>query len=55
MLKTLNCGIGMILVINKKNISKISKILEKKNEDFIIIGEIIETQIDSPKIIYYRD
>ena len=54
MLKTLNCGIGMILVVNKKNITKISKILEKKNEDFYIIGEIIETQIDSPKIIYHR-
>ena len=55
MLKTLNCGIGMILVINQKDIRKISKILEKKNEDFYIIGEIIETQIDSPKVIYHRD
>jgi len=55
MLKTLNCGIGMILVINQNDITKISKILETKNEDFYIIGEIIETQIDSPKIIYHRD
>ena len=55
MLKTLNCGIGMILVINQKDITKISKILEKKNEGFYIIGEIIETQIDSPKVIYHRD
>ena len=55
MLKTLNCGIGMILVINQKDITKISKILEKKNEDFNIIGEIIETPIDSPKVIYHRD
>ena len=55
MLKTLNCGIGMILVINQKDITKISKILEKKNEDFYIIGEIIETHIDSPKVVYHRD
>jgi phosphoribosylaminoimidazole (AIR) synthetase len=45
----------MILVVNQKDIKNISKILEKKNEDFYIIGEIIETQIDSPKIIYHRD
>ena len=55
MLKTLNCGIGMILVINHKDIRKISKIFENKNEDFYIIGEIIETQKDNPKIIYHRD
>ena len=55
MLKTLNCGIGMILVINQKDITKISKILENKNEDFYIIGEIIETHIDSPKVVYHRD
>ena len=55
MLKTLNCGIGMILVINKKAIKKIAKILKKKNENFYVIGEIVETQIENPKIIYYRD
>tara|TARA_B100000674_G_scaffold370834_1_gene313201 strand:+ start:2386 stop:3468 length:1083 start_codon:yes stop_codon:yes gene_type:complete len=55
MLKTLNCGIGMILIINKKAIREISKILEKKNENFYIIGEITDTRIDSPKIIYHRD
>ena len=55
MLKTLNCGIGMILVINQKDITKISKILENKNEDFYVIGEIIETHIDSPKVVYHRD
>ena len=55
MLKTLNCGIGMILIINKKAIREISKILEKKNENFYIIGEITDIRIDSPKIIYHRD
>ena len=55
MLKTLNCGIGMILVINKKAIKKIAKILKKKNENFYVIGEIVETQIENPKIIYHRD
>ena len=55
MLKTLNCGIGMILVINHRDVKKISKFLEKKNEDFYIIGEIVESQTDSPKIIYHRD
>ena len=55
MLKTLNCGIGMILVINQRDVKKISKFLEKKNEDFYIIGEIVESQTDSPKIVYHRD
>mgnify|MGYP001270470078 FL=1 len=55
MLKTLNCGIGMILVANRNSGEEIFEILEKKNEAFYIIGEIIETDSDNSKIIFHRD
>ena len=40
MLSTFNCGIGMVLIISKKDLKKIEKILKKKREDFFIIGAI---------------
>ena len=55
MLKTLNCGIGMILIANRNSGEEIFEILEKKNEAFYIIGEIIETDSDNSKIIFHRD
>jgi len=54
-LKTLNCGIGMILIANRNSGEEIFEILEKKNEAFYIIGEIIETDSDNSKIIFHRD
>ena len=54
-LKTLNCGIGMILIANRNSGEEIFEILEKKNEAFYIIGEIIESNSDNSKIIFHRD
>ena len=36
MLKTFNCGVGFILVIKKKNLSKIKKFFKKEFEPYII-------------------
>ncbi len=41
MLKTFNCGVGFILIINKKNLKKIKKYFEKEYEPYVI-GDIIK-------------
>ena len=45
----------MILIANKNSGEEIFDILEKKNEAFYIIGEIIETNLDNSKIIFHKD
>jgi len=42
MLSTFNCGIGMALIVSKKDLKKIEKILKKEKENFFIIGEIVK-------------
>lgn len=39
--RTFNCGIGMILVIAKEDAAAIQEILQKNDEDAVIIGELV--------------
>ena len=41
MLKTFNCGVGFILIINKNNLNKIKKYFKKQYEPYVI-GKIIK-------------
>ena len=43
MLSTFNCGIGMALIISKKDLAKTQKFFENKKEEFFIIGQIIKS------------
>jgi len=43
MLSTFNCGIGMALIISKKDSVKAQKFFENKKEEFFIIGQIIKS------------
>ena len=36
MLKTFNCGVGFCLIINKKNLKKISKYFSRTFEPYVI-------------------
>ena len=36
MLKTLNCGVGFCIIINKKNINKIKKVFSKEYQPYTI-------------------
>ena len=43
MLSTFNCGIGMALIISKKDLVKTLKFFKNKKEEFFIIGQIIKS------------
>jgi len=51
MLKTFNCGIGMVVIINEKYLSKAHKLLNINKEKYKILGQIIKKPKNS-KIIY---
>ncbi|MBL41141.1 MAG: phosphoribosylformylglycinamidine cyclo-ligase [Rhodospirillaceae bacterium] len=53
MLKTFNCGIGMVLIIDEQNYNKFKEVCDKINEKIFIIGEI-ENDDDKPKVIYKK-
>jgi phosphoribosylformylglycinamidine cyclo-ligase len=42
MYRTFNMGIGMVLVVDKKQKEEFSEFLKSKNEDFSVIGDVIE-------------
>ena len=42
MFKTFNCGIGMVVVVDKENVEEVKKILESENEKVEIIGELVD-------------
>ena len=51
MLQTFNCGIGMVVVIDKKNIDKVDIIFKKNKYPYKIIGQIIHKP-HNEKIVY---
>ena len=53
-LKTLNCGIGLTLVVDPNELENTSNYLNKINEDYFIIGEIINNKKDQSEIIYNK-
>ena len=51
MLQTFNCGIGMAVIVDEKNISKADKVFKKNRQPYKIIGQIIHKPFKE-KIIY---
>ena len=40
MIRTFNCGIGMVAIINKQDVDKTCKILQDCGEDCLVIGQL---------------
>ncbi len=51
LLKTFNCGIGMVIVIDKKDMSTAHKVLRENNYAYKIIGQVIKDS-SKAKLMY---
>lgn len=52
--RTFNLGIGMILVISRRHESKAMELLKEARQKALVIGEVVESAIHSPKAVVYR-
>jgi phosphoribosylaminoimidazole synthetase len=51
MLSTFNCGIGMAIIISKKDLLKTQRFFKNKKEKFFIIGQIIKSKKNEARCI----
>jgi phosphoribosylformylglycinamidine cyclo-ligase len=49
MLRTFNCGIGMVLVVDETQVDLLQKSLKKHGEPFVILGQIVEIPEGTPE------
>nr|AOE43228.1 phosphoribosylamine-glycine ligase/phosphoribosylformylglycinamide cyclo-ligase [Coremiostelium polycephalum] len=55
LLRTFNCGLGMILIVSKESVDSITKVLVEHNETVFNIGTIIKsTSSDSSAKVVYK-
>jgi phosphoribosylformylglycinamidine cyclo-ligase len=52
MLRTFNCGIGMIAVAEPRVADKIAAVLKRKDESVVRIGEIVRASKGKPRVTY---
>ena len=52
MLRTFNCGIGMIAVVEPRSADKVAAVLKREGERVIRLGEVIAASRNKPRVIY---
>ena len=52
MLRTFNCGIGMIVVVARENLTQAMEQLKNRGEQVFHLGEIVESDNAIPSVIY---
>ena len=52
MLRTFNCGIGMIAVVEPRAANKVAAVLEREGETVVRIGEIVPASKGKPRVSY---
>ena len=52
MLRTFNCGIGMIAVVEPAKVDAISAVLMREGESLTRLGEVVAASGDKRRVIY---
>ena len=52
MLRTFNCGIGMIAVVEPRSADKVSAVLKREGERVVRLGDLVATAKGKPRVIY---
>jgi phosphoribosylformylglycinamidine cyclo-ligase len=52
MLRTFNCGVGLVLAVDKKSVGDVLLRLQGLGEQAYVIGEIVERKNDDPALVY---
>ena len=52
LLKTFNLGVGMILVVPAKNVSRVEADLRRRREKFFLIGRVERSSQVKPRVVY---
>ena len=50
--RTFNLGIGMVFVVSRKDLPKVTTILKKLKEPFHEIGEVVKVKGKAPRVVY---
>ena len=52
MLRTFNCGIGMIVVVEARAADKVAAILKREGESVVRLGELVAAAKGKPRVTY---
>jgi phosphoribosylformylglycinamidine cyclo-ligase len=52
MLRTFNCGIGMIVVVEARAADKVAAILKREGESVVQLGELVAASKGKPRVTY---
>lgn len=50
MLRTFNCGIGMIVVVAPKDVETVSAVLRREGDKVVTLGELLAVKPDEPRV-----
>ena len=52
MLRTFNCGIGMIAVVEPRAAAEVAAVLRREGETIVTIGELAKTSRDAARVSF---
>jgi phosphoribosylformylglycinamidine cyclo-ligase len=52
MLRTFNCGVGMIVVVAPEKADAVAAVLTREGESVTPLGEVVAARADAPRVIY---
>jgi phosphoribosylformylglycinamidine cyclo-ligase len=52
MLRTFNCGIGMVAVVESDKADALAEVLRREGEQVTRLGEVVAGQPNTPRVIY---